>query len=109
MRYVAEMMNVTGSLNQGCVAAHPGPESWRCFMAEYTAPHVVTPIFALQSAYDAWCVHALTPHAWGSTKHALCARSAPCCCARSGCTGGTGRSTDRSRDNGRHKRATPVS
>ena len=35
-------------------ADNPGSEAWRCFMAEYTAPHITTPTFALQSAYDAW-------------------------------------------------------
>ena len=53
-RYVSQMQNVSGHVNQDCIAANPGKDEWKCFMAEYTAPHIHTRFFALQSAYDAW-------------------------------------------------------
>ena len=42
-----------GNINANCAVSYEPDEAWRCFMAEYTAPHVRTPMFALQSAYDA--------------------------------------------------------
>ena len=47
--------NVTGSggTNLKCLAANAG-EKWKCLMAQYIAPHVETPIFVLNSDYDAW-------------------------------------------------------
>ena len=56
-KFVAEMQNVTspsGNLNQGCLAAYPGALAWKCFMAQYAAPFVQTPFFAVNSVYDAW-------------------------------------------------------
>lgn len=54
MKYVSKMQNVSGHVNQGCLAANPAADEWKCFMAEYTAPFITTPFFALQSAYDSW-------------------------------------------------------
>lgn len=54
MRYVAEMMNVSAGVDQSCVAAHTASDSWKCLFAEYTLPHISTPMFVLQSGYDAW-------------------------------------------------------
>ena len=48
------MQNVSSHVNRDCITANPGNDEWKCFMAEYTAPHIKTPFFALQSAYDEW-------------------------------------------------------
>jgi hypothetical protein len=47
--------NVTGSggTNLKCLAANAG-EKWKCLMAQYIAPHVETPMFVMNSDYDAW-------------------------------------------------------
>jgi len=47
--------NVTGSggTNLKCLAAHTD-EKWKCLMAPYIAPHIETPFFVMNSAYDAW-------------------------------------------------------
>jgi len=47
--------NVTGSggTNLGCLSAYKG-EEWKCLMAPYIAPYIKTPIFVMNSAYDAW-------------------------------------------------------
>lgn len=52
---VDKMQNVTGSesANTDCIKANSGQE-WRCFMAQYTLPHIKTPFFAVNSVYDAW-------------------------------------------------------
>lgn len=42
-------------LDAECVAAHqPANEIWKCLFAEWVAPHISTPTFALQSQYDLW-------------------------------------------------------
>ena len=43
-----------GGTNAACVAAQPTGEAWRCLMAEYLVPHVRTPLFVMNSAYDAY-------------------------------------------------------
>ena len=53
-KHVAKMQNVTGSVNAACLAATPLSERWKCFMAQYTFPHVKTPAFVINSFYDAW-------------------------------------------------------
>jgi len=53
-QWVAKAQNVSGSVNSACAAAHPGLDSWKCFMAQYTLPHVQTPAFIVNSFYDAW-------------------------------------------------------
>jgi len=47
--------NVTGGggTNLKCLAANAG-EKWKCLMAQYIAPHLETPIFVMNSDYDAW-------------------------------------------------------
>ena len=59
-RYETKMRNVftlhessTAGLDADCVSAHTGAE-WRCMFAQWTAPFISTPTFALQSKYDAW-------------------------------------------------------
>merc|ERR1711957_379470 len=32
-------------------------EKWKCLMAPYIAPHIETPFFVMNSAYDAWQMH----------------------------------------------------
>jgi len=53
---VAQMQNATsaaGNLDAGCLASYP-TELWRCFLAQYTLPHVTAPFFAVNSVYDRW-------------------------------------------------------
>jgi hypothetical protein len=48
--------NVTGAgtTNAACLAHYPSDEAWRCLMAPYILPFVRTPIFVMNSAYDAY-------------------------------------------------------
>ena len=73
---VFDMQNCSGGVNQDCIAANP-TEEWRCFMAQvihcdsynmlhellpilqYTYPHIKTPIFMLNSRYDAYQILAI--------------------------------------------------
>jgi len=50
--------NVSMGLNSDCVAAYASKpaESYKCYFAQYTSPFIRTPIFILQSRYDAWQV-----------------------------------------------------
>ena len=41
-QYVAKMQNVSGFVNSACTAAVGESEEWKCFMAQYTLPHVRT-------------------------------------------------------------------
>lgn len=51
MRYVYRMQNC--SVNQACVAANAdAPDN--CMFAEHTFPHIKTPLFIQNSAYDSW-------------------------------------------------------
>ena len=44
-----------GSVNDACLAAHqPTGDAFKCFMAEYTLPHVVTPYYMTQDLVDTW-------------------------------------------------------
>eukprot|EP00928_Gymnodinium_smaydae_P004994 TRINITY_DN11718_c0_g2_i1.p1 TRINITY_DN11718_c0_g2~~TRINITY_DN11718_c0_g2_i1.p1 ORF type:complete len:415 (-),score=66.56 TRINITY_DN11718_c0_g2_i1:105-1349(-) len=59
-KYGSKMRNVyhfqqssPAGLNAACVAAHPSdPE--KCIFAQWTSEHIRTPLFPLQSVYDAW-------------------------------------------------------
>ena len=54
---VAAMQNVTGSVNDACVAHYASvnaSDAWRCFMAQYSLPFVATPLFITNSLADAW-------------------------------------------------------
>merc|ERR1711988_1920144 len=48
--------NITGSggSNRRCLQAYPKNESWKCLMAQYILPHLETPVFVMNSAYDLW-------------------------------------------------------
>jgi hypothetical protein len=50
------LWNVTGSggTNLACLADQKAGEEWKCLMAPYIAPYIKTPIFVMNSAYDAW-------------------------------------------------------
>ena len=57
--YRANMANVfnlssgTAGVEPACRAANVGQE-WRCIFAEYVFPFLKTPLFAVESLYDAW-------------------------------------------------------
>ena len=53
-RSVAQMQNVSGGVNAACVASMAKGEEWKCFMAQYTLPHITTPHYIVNSFYDAW-------------------------------------------------------
>jgi hypothetical protein len=48
--------NVTGSggTNLKCLDANRGADAWKCLMAPYIAQYVETPIYVMNSAYDAY-------------------------------------------------------
>eukprot|EP01052_Picozoa_sp_SAG31_P025650 SAG31_NODE_2260_length_6065_cov_3.729802_1_plen_266_part_00 len=55
LQWVAMAQNVSASLSPDCLAVYPGAaESWKCFLAQYAAPFIKTPLFVLQSQYDAY-------------------------------------------------------
>ena len=65
MQWVFETMNATDGIGQGhaCISYYRSPasaphqgETWRCIFAQHAAAFVKTPIFIMQSAYDAWQV-----------------------------------------------------
>jgi hypothetical protein len=53
-QYVFKMQNCSGGVNSDCIAAANPGEEWMCFFAQYTFPHIKTPLFVLNSAYDTW-------------------------------------------------------
>lgn len=46
------MQNATGSLSHECLAAQPPGLEYRCMLAPWAEPHVVAPLFVLQSKFD---------------------------------------------------------
>lgn len=52
--WAAHAQNTSASANPQCLAIYTGVEEWKCFFAQYVAPFVRSPIFALQSMYDAY-------------------------------------------------------
>lgn len=59
MQWVFNAMNATEGVDASCISYYQSPESaphmmetWRCMFAQYVAPHVKTPLFLAQSAYD---------------------------------------------------------
>ena len=61
--YHSKMRNVykfqqssSAGLNAACVEAHKGDEggSWKCIFAQWSAAHIKTPTFPMQSQYDSW-------------------------------------------------------
>eukprot|EP00051_Salpingoeca_urceolata_P032722 m.17053 g.17053 ORF g.17053 m.17053 type:complete len:403 (+) comp5379_c0_seq1:64-1272(+) len=58
-QWVAKAQNVSspgrsGNLNRGCVLSKAPADLWQCFMAQYTLPHIQTPLFSTNALYDAW-------------------------------------------------------
>ena len=47
------MWNSSTGVNDACIAASVGQE-WRCIFAQYTYPHIATPTFIAEGAYDSW-------------------------------------------------------
>ena len=48
--------NVTGSIgtNRRCLKAYSTADAWHCLLAPFLLEHIETPIFIMNSAYDAW-------------------------------------------------------
>jgi len=55
MRWVFKAMNASAGVNQLCIKSNPAAQE-NCYFAEHTSPYIKTPIFPLQSEYDAWQV-----------------------------------------------------
>lgn len=54
-QWVAAAQNVSGGhVNDACLAATPASNAWQCFMAQFTYPHITTPLFLIQSSEDAF-------------------------------------------------------
>ena len=49
----------TSAIDARCLAAQPAGSEWLCFFAENLAPYLTTPVFALQSYYDAYQIGAI--------------------------------------------------
>eukprot|EP00694_Reclinomonas_americana_P007695 EC799033.1.p1 GENE.EC799033.1~~EC799033.1.p1 ORF type:complete len:193 (+),score=57.28 EC799033.1:67-579(+) len=54
MNYVFKMQNVTSHLVDNCVKSTPAGEAWQCFWAEFSLPLTKSPVFVINSLYDAW-------------------------------------------------------
>jgi len=55
MRGLFDFINSTSGVNQDCIAAHaPTHDTNQCILAEHSVVHIKTPIFPLNSEYDAW-------------------------------------------------------
>jgi len=52
--YAYNMWNSSTGVNDACIAANPGDQAWRCIFAQYTYPHITTPTFIAEGAYDSW-------------------------------------------------------
>ena len=55
--------NATGGLNRHCIAAMAPDERWKCNFASGAYSYTQAPIFALNSALDAWqtgCIYTAT-------------------------------------------------
>ena len=48
--------NITGSsgTNKNCLKAYSDNEKWKCLLAPFILEHIETPIYIMNSAYDAW-------------------------------------------------------
>lgn len=59
MQWTYDTLNISASLYPECLALYPGSEGWRCFMAQYAAPHIRTPLFEIQSYFDSYQIGAI--------------------------------------------------
>ena len=55
-RWIYEQSNSSAGVSRSCFEAQQDGEHWKCMFAEHGAPHIRTPIFALQGIYDWWAV-----------------------------------------------------
>lgn len=54
-QWVFNTANLTGAVNQACIAAFPNPsDQWQCFVAAYTLPFISTRLFISNALPDAW-------------------------------------------------------
>ena len=52
---IFELANSTHGVNAECIANTPDPANhWQCNMANYTLPHIKSPLFIMNSLYDSW-------------------------------------------------------
>lgn len=55
LKWTYTVQNATAGINQDCVAAHERTDDvWKCMFAEHSSEHIRSPVFAMQSQYDAW-------------------------------------------------------
>ena len=47
------------SVNAACLASKNASSAWMCFYAQYTLPHITTPLFVAQSFGDSWQMGAI--------------------------------------------------
>eukprot|EP01043_Picozoa_sp_COSAG02_P007227 COSAG02_NODE_214_length_28689_cov_34.895523_1_plen_161_part_00 len=52
--WAASIQNTSASALPACLGRYGSSEPWKCFFAQYVAPYVQSPLFALQSMYDAY-------------------------------------------------------
>ena len=50
-QFLFTQQNVSGCLNQGCLAANQA-QPWACMVADVNHRYIVTPVFAFQSIFD---------------------------------------------------------
>jgi len=54
MKFAWGMFNSSGGANDACVNSYPEAEQWKCFFAQYTYPHIKSPLFVWNSRFDSW-------------------------------------------------------
>jgi len=55
LKWTYSIQNATAGINKDCVAAHGATgDVWKCMFAEHSSEHIRSPVFAMQSQYDAW-------------------------------------------------------
>src|SRR5689334_6725781 len=64
VRAIYSIANSSSSMHPGCMAAQPHGEQWRCNMAQFTYPHIKSPIFLLNSVYDSWQLACILTSEW---------------------------------------------
>jgi len=53
MRWVFHQMDCSSGVNRQCISKNPQDPA-NCMFAEHTSPHIVSPMFPMQSEYDTW-------------------------------------------------------
>ena len=54
IKYAFSMHNATAGVHQGCIEAASSGEEWLCNTAQGAYPHIESPTFFFNSAYDSW-------------------------------------------------------